>query len=268
MINPSTYYTVQGWMREDLGLKDKELTVYAIIYGFSQDGSSEYNGSANYLAEWIGCSRPTIMAVLKALVEKGLLVKRDTYNNGVRFCSYTAVTALPNSLQGVKNFNRGVSNNLTGAVKDFNRGCKDSLQNNTRDKDRDNNRNINIGDAGASTDPAPDGEKDKKPVKHKHGDYGHVLLSDKDYKKLVADFGSDMMLAAVKYLDEYIEEKGYKSKNHNLAIRRWVIDAVKERQQKKGQGYRPARNGQAAGPVGPNGIAIDPTKTDLDGLFR
>ena len=32
---------------------------------------------------------------------------------------------------------------------------------------------------------------------------------------------------------EYIEEKGYKSKSHNLAIRRWVLDAVKKKEPKK-----------------------------------
>ena len=37
---------------------------------------------------------------------------------------------------------------------------------------------------------------------------------------------------AITFLDEYIEEKGYKSKSHNLAIRRWVIDAVNEQEAK------------------------------------
>ena len=32
----------------------------------------------------------------------------------------------------------------------------------------------------------------------------------------------------IEFLDEYIEMKGYKAKNHYLAIRRWVNDAVKE----------------------------------------
>ena len=117
MINPNTYYTVQGWMRSDLGLKDKELIVYAIIYGFSQDGSSEYTGSARYLAEWIGCSRSTIMEVLKKLVEKGLLKKEDYYQNGVCFCKYIAITALPQTGQGVRISDRGVSENQTGGVR-------------------------------------------------------------------------------------------------------------------------------------------------------
>ena len=72
----------------------------------------------------------------------------------------------------------------------------------------------------------------KKAVKHKHGEYQNVLLSDSEYEKLAADFGADLRDKAICFLDAYIEEKGYKSKSHNLAIRRWVMDAVKESEAK------------------------------------
>ena len=76
-----------------------------------------------------------------------------------------------------------------------------------------------------------DKEKDKE-VKHTYGEYKHVKLTDKQLDKLISDFGKPTTDAAIKLLDEYIQEKGYKSKDHNLAIRRWVINAVKERQAK------------------------------------
>lgn len=66
-------------------------------------------------------------------------------------------------------------------------------------------------------------------TKHKYGEYQHVLLTDKERERLVNDFGEDTTHEAIKYLDEYIEEKDYKSKSHNLAIRRWVIKAVQEK---------------------------------------
>ena len=37
----------------------------------------------------------------------------------------------------------------------------------------------------------------------------------------------------IKFLDEYIEMKGYKAKSHYLCIKKWVVDAVKERNVKK-----------------------------------
>ena len=91
MINPNAYYTVQGWMLSELGLKGNALAVYAIIYGFSQDGASEYAGSSKYLCEWLGCSKKTILTTLADLTEKGYLRKKIIDQNGVKFCNYVAV---------------------------------------------------------------------------------------------------------------------------------------------------------------------------------
>ena len=114
MINPNAYYTVQGWMLSELGLKGNALAVYAIIYGFSQDGASEYSGSARYLCEWLGCSRSTIMEVLKKLTESGLLIKRDIYKNGSTYCAYmTAPREVSENRTGCTNPGRGVSETRT-----------------------------------------------------------------------------------------------------------------------------------------------------------
>ena len=68
-----------------------------------------------------------------------------------------------------------------------------------------------------------DKEKDKK---HKYGEFKHVLLNDKEKDKLLSELGEHKFNLVIKRLDEYIEETGKKYKNHNLTIRRWVIDAV------------------------------------------
>ena len=60
----------------------------------------------------------------------------------------------------------------------------------------------------------------------KYGEYQNVLLTDIEYNRLCDDYSQEIIHKAIKFLDEYIEEKGYKSKSHNLAIRRWVIDAI------------------------------------------
>ena len=85
-----------------------------------------------------------------------------------------------------------------------------------------------------SDEPAP---VSKKPVKHKYGEYNHVLLTDPEYEKLCKDFGEDIANRAITYLDEAIEMKGYKYKSHNLAIRKWVIDAVKKQKVTQNTGY-------------------------------
>lgn len=72
----------------------------------------------------------------------------------------------------------------------------------------------------------------KENTKRKYGEYNHVLLTDKEYEKLKKDY--DNYEELIKFLDEYIEMKGYKAKSHNLAIRKWVVDAVKEYNKKHG----------------------------------
>lgn len=107
-----------------------------------------------------------------------------------------------------------------------------ALQCNTDVTQLKQNCNVDI-DIDIEKDIELDIEKDikdvakaTKPIKHKYGEYNHVLLTDTERERLVNDFGEDTTLAAIKYLDEYIEMKGAKYKNHNLAIRKWVIDAV------------------------------------------
>ena len=72
---------------------------------------------------------------------------------------------------------------------------------------------------------------DDKSVKHKYGEYKKVLLTDDEYEKLKNDYVNYEEL--IKYLDEYIERKGYKAKNHYLCIKKWVIEAVENEKKKK-----------------------------------
>lgn len=89
--------------------------------------------------------------------------------------------------------------------------------------------NNNILPPPNEAEPAP---KTKKPVKRKHGEFQKVLLTDEELQKLEDEYGNFLTLEAITFLDEYIEEKGYKSKSHYLAIKRWVIEAVQEKKKK------------------------------------
>lgn len=91
------------------------------------------------------------------------------------------------------------------------------------EKDKENKKSIS-----AEPTRAP------KPTKHKRGEYSHVLLTADQEQKLIDEYGEIVTAKAITFLDEYIEMKGYKAKNHYLAIKKWVIDAVKEREPKQG----------------------------------
>ncbi|KKM94682.1 hypothetical protein LCGC14_1195780, partial [marine sediment metagenome] len=55
------YYIVHGWMLNELHLKGNDLLTFAIIYGFSQDGESQFSGSLRYLQKSLGVSEPTVL---------------------------------------------------------------------------------------------------------------------------------------------------------------------------------------------------------------
>lgn len=77
-------------------------------------------------------------------------------------------------------------------------------------------------------------EKNDKNEKNIYGEYRHVKLTDQEHEKLVSEYGWTMAKDLIKYLDEYIEMKGYKAKSHYLCIKKWVVDALKNNRGKKG----------------------------------
>ena len=70
-------------------------------------------------------------------------------------------------------------------------------------------------------------------TKHKYGEYQNVLLRNEELEKLKKDYNNWEDL--IKYLDEYIEMKGYKAKSHYLAIKKWVVDAVGKKQKRSAE---------------------------------
>ncbi|MBO7325886.1 MAG: hypothetical protein J6U74_00035 [Clostridia bacterium] len=83
------------------------------------------------------------------------------------------------------------------------------------------------------TDTKQEDNKNEKNEKKKYGEYAHVRLTDSELQKLQAEYGEQMINDCITYLDEYIEMKGYKAKSHYLCIKRWVVDAVKEKKPSK-----------------------------------
>ena len=220
-IQSENYIVIQGWMLTELNLKGNELMIYAIIYGFSQNGDGQrYTGSLQYLADWTNSTKQGVIKNLKSLIDKGLIGKEERVFNNVKFCEYYS-TKFNTPLNKVE---YPIKQSLTG-------GIKQSLPNNI---DIDNIDYI-IEDSVGDKAPAAAPPEKPKEVKHKRGEYGHVLLTEDQEDKLMREYGEILTAKAIVFLDEYIEMKGYKAKNHYLAIRKWVISAVKEREAKNPQ---------------------------------
>lgn len=130
MVDDRVYFSIQAWMVTKLNLKGAERDVYAIIYGYSQDGESDYHGSLAYMAELTGYSRNSICTALKSLTEKGLILKTEKYVNNIKLVRYTS------NFDGVQATCTGVQATCTNNKQDnktekiINNNSKELLQKN------------------------------------------------------------------------------------------------------------------------------------------
>lgn len=68
--------------------------------------------------------------------------------------------------------------------------------------------------------------KEKKPIKHKYGEYNNVLLTDEELQKLKTEY-SDYQ-ERIERLSAYIASKGNKYKSHYATIRMWAKKDAQE----------------------------------------
>ena len=230
-MNKAKYIVIQEWML-DVGLKGSELLAYALIYGFCQDGESDFHGSTEYVARWCGISRQQAVAVLRKLTEAGHLIK-----NGEP--GYPAHYRTSFSEGGVK-FPPPYEK-LTGGVKLFDTGCQETGHNK-----KDIIKDINI-----DTHSLPRVREEKVL----YGDC--VLLTEKEHAALVRDYGAADTARLIEILDLYLANKTkdpYKS--HYAAIRKWCVrdlaeQKTAEQRQKNAQQAGQRVNAQQQKPQGP-----------------
>lgn len=85
-------------------------------------------------------------------------------------------------------------------------------------------------------------EKKSKPIRHKYGEYGNVLLSDDDLEKLKSEFPHDWQ-DRIENLSAYIASTGKSYKNHLATIRNWA----RKDQQRNPQKPASKSTGQSTG---------------------
>ena len=250
MISDGTYITIQGWMRTDLKLSGNELIVYAIIYGFSQNKQGEFTGSAQYLADWVGCTRRTVMTILNKLVEAKLISKTELIlNNNEKRVSYQAERGCEKTSQGVKNFHRGCEKISQGGVKNFHRGCEKISHNITIDKnntytDRDNN----VHSCSESLEETPE-EFFERAWQYYPNKRGKGQVSEKSKERLMSHGWDNVKRAIDRYLDDLKKDEWRQAQNGSTFFNSGYIDYLDEN-------YTP--------PMNPK---LDYSKTDLDDLF-
>ena len=235
MISDGTYITIQGWMRTDLNLSGNELIVYAIIYGFSQNKQGEFTGSAQYLADWVGCTRRTVMTILNKLVEEKLISKTELIlNNNEKRVSYQAERGCEKISQGVKNFHRGCekfSYNIT-------------IDKNNKYTDRDNN----VHSCSESLEETPE-EFFERAWQYYPNKRGKGQVSKKSKERLMGHGWDNVKRAIDRYLEDLKKDEWRHAQNGSTFFNSGYIDYLDEN-------YTP--------PMNPK---LDYSKTDLDDLF-
>lgn len=84
------YIVIQGWML-DLKLTEKQLRLYAIIWGYSRDGRSRMRATATHLGEWLKCTERTAKRLIYSLEDMGLVAHEVVTTANGRISEFWAI---------------------------------------------------------------------------------------------------------------------------------------------------------------------------------
>lgn len=134
-MGTNNYIVILDWMVSELGLRGNELLVYALIYGFSQDGESEFTGSIQYICKRTGAGRTTVVETLARLKSKGVIEARNYKVSNVTFCAYKSTIR-----KGGADFDGVVRNLYKGSTETVQGGSTETVHNNKDINNKDNNK--------------------------------------------------------------------------------------------------------------------------------
>ncbi len=188
------------------------LIVWRYTYGFSR---KQHALSVSFIAQAIQSDVRTVKRELNRLIDMKIIsVILEASFNTTRVIAFN------------KDFDKWLNNEHHGG-KSSPRYQKDTSSGGQKSK--------NDGKSGGESDTQERKSlkksfKESKPVKHRYGEYRHVLLTDEQKDRLINELGQSTFDNCIAKLDEYIQETGKRYSDHNLTIRRWVIKAVAQEQ--------------------------------------
>ena len=182
-------------------LCDREIhaiskAIYSYLAGFADKDGRAYP-SRSLICSDLSITKDTLSKYLKQLVNNGYVIIEKSKQHG-RFCNNVYILTVPKLSDTVLS-----DTVLSDTVK---RSLTLPCINKTNFNKTYSNRGVHPRD---------------KPIKHKHGEFNHVMLSDEELAKLIHDYGGNTVNDYIKRVDEYIEQTGRKYKNHALTIRTW-----------------------------------------------
>ncbi len=242
-----------------LTLKGNELMLFAVIYGFSQDGETYFTGSSKYLQNILGSSRNTVTKCLNNLIEMGIVIKQTDIINGVPFNKFKADTVVVNDIISGRSFIDTPCQNLTVPLsKSDTPPCQNLIDplsnsdsNNTSNTNSSLNNRLNnssftagaeekkSGDLFPNEDPIEPTGKEKSSAKKESEKFGKA-----EFRQTLLDIG-----VKKQYVDDWMAVRTAKRAvftatalqaifNECIAHNLPVADAIKMCAEKSWQGFK------------------------------
>lgn len=224
-LKKEQFINIQSFMVADLGLTGNDLLVYAIIFGFSQDGENVFMGNRSYLAAWCNCSERSVQRNLNSLMNRGLIeqVCHTADNKKVYYraiCTSDNMSLVTNCEDTSDNMSQGLVTNCENTSDNMSPVYIDNIN---RIKQEKNKENIVVCD---TTTPA-------KPTKK------FQIPSIEEIKAFAESIGSAI---DPEYFHNYYTANGWKigknpMKNWKAAFKMWES---KEKKKQKSGSSQPA----------------------------
>lgn len=197
MANNGKYVQITREMVE-LGLHGSRLIVYAIVYGYSQDGNSSFRASLKYVMFWTGLSKGQVCTILHDLTDEGFIRRED--KDGVTYYSAN-VDRLENQTHSLEN-QTDRSENQTPSNNNINNNIYNTHTNNAHARKDDDIK-------------WPFGEK--------------VVMTNDEFAALAAKYGEDDTKRLIAILDDYLVNHPKRTYNsHYRAILSWCVNKLNE----------------------------------------
>lgn len=190
----SDYTVVNNHYLRDKSLSMKAKGLLSVILSLPDDWDYTVNGLVNYIGE----GKTAVTNALKELENNGYMVRRRIRDDCGRLGNAEWVI-----------YEKPMTENI--AQENIAQENQPQLNTNIPNTKKQNTENI----------------YNPKEVRHRHGPYWNVMLTDAQYETLQEEFPLDYD-ERIERLSEYIESTGKKYKNHLAVIRTWARkDGVK-----------------------------------------
>jgi hypothetical protein len=172
-----------------------------------------YNSAAAFSDLFPYLNQKKVYRILANLEEHGLILTGNYNDSKYNRTKWYTITDIAIDIIGITIFHNSEMENLES-------GNQDSENGNCITDSKPDIKPDGKPDRDTSFSPSP------KESKKTYGEFENVTLTDKEYSKLIHEYGHDQTNGIIEKLSIAKAEKGYKYKSDMAAIRKWVVRAT------------------------------------------